>query len=163
MSSLSNIRSPEFALAEVMNSVNAGINQRLEQIEIPEDSIYRKILACIPLIGHFVAPINERFLVKKIDAMLMIEIENVHQIKYTHKLIMVKNSYKRCSIIRDFLYLATIIAGVALSIINVNVPGAIIFSTIAIGLIASNIYGLRHNQQAINKLYMNEASLISVL
>lgn len=109
---------------------------------IPEDSIYRKLLACIPIIGIVPTVINERSLKGKI--------KDIKDPTRLVKLISVKNDYKICSTIREFLTIALAVAGVALSIIGVGFGiGTCIIGSL---LMTYHIYAMQKNKQLINQL-----------
>lgn len=105
--------------------------------DIPEDSIYRKLLACIPIIGAISTFFNERSLSAKI--MCSYDPDRIV------RLINVKNDYKIASIIRELLSLTTIVTRVALSHLSLSVG---IGTGIAlIGCIAFHAYGIYKNKQ----------------
>lgn len=114
-------------------------------IAIPEDSIYRKLLACIPIMGIIPTVINERSLRKKIT--------QTKDVTSLVKLISIKNHYKISSIIRESLSFA-LVASVALKILGAATGiGMIMASGIIVGnCIALYAYGIYKNKQQINEL-----------
>lgn len=119
------------------------------EADIPENSIYRKLLACIPIFGFIPAVLNECSLEKKImqgkDA------------KYLIRLIDIKNDYKTCSIIRELLSLAIIVNAVAFGVLCLPVGAGI--GLIAICCKVFYIYGMHKNNQIINMLQKDDASV----
>lgn len=109
---------------------------------IPEDSIYRKLLACIPIIGIIPAFINERSLSEKITKTK----DNARIIK----LINIKNHYKISSIIRESLSVALVVVSVALAILGSSTGVGI--AMIGGCCIAFHAYEIYKNKQLIKDL-----------
>lgn len=112
---------------------------------IPEDSLLRKLLTCIPLVGIIPALINERS--------LEIKISKPETNNYKAKLVTIKNHYKICSVIREILSLALIVNQIAVSAFNW--PIGICAGIIAVSSVAFNVYGIYKNTKLINDLQAN--------
>lgn len=89
-----------------------GISQPSSvDIHFPEDSLFYKLLACIPIIGTISTLLNEGSLRVKI-----IQSKNIQQ---TNRLINVQNHYKIAAIIRELLSVAIVIASLAVGMLGV--------------------------------------------
>jgi hypothetical protein len=134
--------------------INDTHRAKLKCLEFPikENSVFRKLLACIPLFGVIPTMINECSLQKKIGQTTLPERQT--------KLIEVKNHYKICSIVREVLTLALVIAVAGIvAIIAMNilclsiglaaVAGAAIIGGASVGIYA---YGIYKNKQLIKEL-----------
>lgn len=110
------------------------------EADIPEDSIYRKILACIPLLGIIPTVINERSLATKIKTTL----EPTRLIK----LISVKNDYKIASIARILITVALIVSAAAYGVFS----GMGLVTAILGCCLAVHAYSIHKNKQAIIRL-----------
>lgn len=110
-------------------------------IVIPEDSLWRKLLSCIPVFGIIPAVMNERSLKHKI--------KESKDNALTAKLIRVQNHYKYASIARGLTTLALIISGISLGILSggVLIAGAAVSTAIVSASLAFYGHGLYKNRQ----------------
>lgn len=135
------------------SSVNggAGGGGSISDDDLPEDSIYSKLLSCVPLLGIIPTVINESSLKKKI---MQTNEKNTDRLV---KLIDTKNHYKWASIVRELLSVALIVSTVAFGILSGGIAmGVAIGSTIVGGsLIAFYAHGIHKNKQYINILKTN--------
>jgi hypothetical protein len=113
--------------------------------DIPEDSIYRKLLACIPIIGVIPSIINQGSLRKTIT--------QTKESARLVKLISIKNQYKISSIIRQLLSVALIVAGVSLTILCG--PIGIVTGIMIGSCTAFDAYGIHKNKQILDELQAN--------
>ena len=120
--------------------VGGGSVWGLFSIIIPEDSIYRKILACVPIIGIVSTVINEGSLRKKITQSIVPD--NVV------KLITAKNHYKFASIVRKILTVALIVAIVGQNILFAS-------AALGAGFISYYAYSAYKNKQLITSVQAN--------
>lgn len=113
---------------------------------IPEDSIFLKLLSCIPLFGIIPAVINECSLQKKAQ-----QTEDPARLI---KVINVKNHYKIASIARKLLTVALIITGVALGVLTGGLGIGVAIGAAIIGSCFVSIYSYRihKNKQLIHEL-----------
>ena len=115
----------------------------------PEDSIWRKLLSCIPIIGIVPTAINERSLKKKITT--------ADQHKKVIKCINIKNHYKGCSIIRQSLTVA-LVSSIALMALSPAIGIGVLVAAGVIGgsFIAYNAYALHKNRELVQELEKNK-------
>lgn len=115
---------------------------------IAEDSLLRKIIACIPLLGIISSVKNELSLKGAIN-------ENKDPQRIIRR-IEVKNHYKIASIMRELLTLALVVAIVASGILSVgtNISIGIIVTAAVITACFVGVYGykIHQNKQSIIKL-----------
>lgn len=114
---------------------------------IPEDSIYRKLLACIPLIGIYVTVRNESSLKNKIT--------ESKDLPYIAALVAIKNHYKIASIVRKVLTMVLIITQIATA--SFAVAGVGIIGT---GFISYYAYAIYKNRQLLRELNRNPSNLV---
>lgn len=112
--------------------------------DIPEDSIYRKLLACVPLIGIIPTVINEGSLRKKITATSTSPNQLV-------KLITIKNHYKIASIVRKILTVALVVAVIGQKVLIAS-------AVVGTAFIAHYAYNIYKNRQIIKVLQTGGAS-----
>jgi hypothetical protein len=123
-----------------------GSTQLAGCMDDSEDSIYRKLLACIPVIGIIPTVFNELSL----EARISKDRNPARLVKF----ITVKNHYAIASIIREVLSIALLIAGVAYNVLKGDIRMAITAATgiIAGSSIAYNAYAIYKNSQRISEL-----------
>lgn len=146
-----NIQPLTLTISNDLIKTNWGEIIKIIDIDIPEDSIYRKLLACIPIIGIIPTVLNERSLREKIAKTK----ESTHFVK----LINVKNHYKFASIVRKLLSIVLIVACVALPLLSW--PIGIAAGVVGSGFIAFYAYGIHKNKQIIKTLQTNNLPAIS--
>lgn len=113
--------------------------------DAPENSIFRKILACIPLLGIIPTIINEDRLRAKIQP----EKDSATLVT----LIEVKNRYKVASIIRGLLSMALLVTGIATGIFGSLGLGLAICGLIVAGCcISEYAYRIHKNKHIIEIL-----------
>lgn len=112
----------------------------------PENSIWRKLFACIPVIGIISNIFNERPLAKKIYHATCSD--------RAIELINIKNHYKLCTIIRASISMAIVVAKVSLPVISASGFG-ICFAILGTGHILRQAYGIYKNKNLINDLQKN--------
>ena len=103
----------------------------------PEDSIWRKLAACIPVIGYYFSITNQRSLSEKITTWKGNETKA--------QLIFVKNHYKYATIVRNALTVAAV-AGLGFS---TAVPAV---AALAVSSSVYNVYAIVKNRQLANEL-----------
>lgn len=105
----------QFTMPSLQSNTNTIASMGLTMVDddIPEDSIYRKILACIPLIGIIPSLMNKSSLVEKIRESWDTSI-SVRLIK----LISILSHYNIATIVRTILTVASIVASVAYGIMG---------------------------------------------
>lgn len=122
-------------------------SESLSVLDIPEDSIYRKLLSCIPIIGATVTILNERSLKAKI-----IENTNVDEIA---KLIRVKNHYKIASIVRSVFNIALVVAGVAFY--SLSLPFGIGVGAVQVIEMITHGHKMHNNMQTVKELQIKNS------
>lgn len=134
---------------------------------IEEDSMPRKVISCIPLIGIFFSASQENSLANQISCIPRVGMffspsqENslVNQIINTTKktnllklveLINIKNQYKVTNVVRNLLTVVLVMTGIA----NGFFGGIFALSSIIlhIGMAGQNIYKISQNKQIVNEL-----------
>lgn len=138
----------ELELDDVPMAFGTNLNSIIEaKLPLPEDSIWRKLLACIPLIGIVSSVINERSLKAKIAATA-----SPQQIS---DCIIVKNHYKISSIIRECLTVALVVTSVALTVFALPIGLGLIAGAgfIGAGFVGYHSYALYKNKQLIHQLH----------
>lgn len=114
-------------------------------LAIPEDTKWRKFLACIPLVGVAFSLINQRSLMKKIN--------ECQDPEWTIKLINVKNDFKCASMIEELLSTAIIITSVAVAFFNpIGAAIAVTVGLAGVSAFAINAYMIHSNRQLIKEL-----------
>lgn len=125
-----------------INEGRWGDDSTILVLEVPEDSIFRKLAACIPVIGIYFSVTNQRSLVKKITTW--------EGNKTKAALIYVKNHYKVASIVRNILSVALVTSTVALSsLVPVVIPLAMVSNT-------CKAYAIYKNRQLSKELQNTE-------
>lgn len=109
--------------------------------EIPEDSFWKKLLCCIPVIGILPTVYFESTLRKKITGS-----SNRERII---KLITVKNDYKIASMVRESLTIALLVTAVVFKIFAAFSPMSIVSFAIEGMLLGYHVHCYRRNQQLI--------------
>jgi hypothetical protein len=125
-----------------------------QNYHIPWDSVILKVLSCIPVIGFFMQggarqALNERTVYSVLSST---DCSN-SLVRYgcENQVLQVSNHYKACGIARNLLFIALIIAEVALDILLGGLILAIPLLLITSFLLLGNIVELINNKEKISR------------
>jgi hypothetical protein len=123
------------------------VNWFIDDVDvIPEDSLLRKIAACIPILGIVSSVMNELSLKESIR-----EIEKPIRII---RRIEVKNHYKIASVVRELFTLAIAVAAVAGGVFSSSIGLGVVIAASAITALFVGIYGYKiyQNRELVNSI-----------